>query len=88
MTNHVTPLDVGVWAMTFFFAGLSHVGVLRASGGGGEDGTGGSKGTKQSANAVGLKSFGFLDFGLQKAMVLAGCGCQRESRGLLVPGCE
>ena len=47
----------------FFFAGLSHVGGLRASGGGG-DGTGDSNGTKQSANAVGLERFRFLGFGL------------------------
>lgn len=43
MTNHVA---IVCWrmgpAMMFFFAGLSHVGGLTASGGGG-DGTGGSK---------------------------------------------
>ena len=85
------PLDAGAWAMMFLFARLSHVGGLRASGGGSENGTRCPEGTKESSNAAGPKSFGFLGFGLvcgpTKNMVL-GYGNQRGTGRLLVPGCE
>lgn len=79
MTNHVA---IGCRRMghdVLFFAGHSHVGGLRASGGSCENGTGRPKGTK-SANAAGPGSFGFLGFepvcGPTKNMVL-GYGNQR-----------